>query len=55
MNWRNIKMQIEDFKKELAIKEDLLRKTIIIQYHLEGQIALLQDLIKKEEATNKTA
>jgi len=42
-------MTNEYFKKELLIKENLLQKTIIIQYHLEGQIALLQDLIKKEE------
>jgi len=46
-------MTNEDFKKELKIKQDLLNKTMAVQLQLEGQILLLQDLIKREESTAK--
>lgn len=42
-------MNIEDLEKELQAREKMYVNTYAILHQLEGQLALLRDLIKKEE------
>jgi hypothetical protein len=46
-------MEIKDLKEELGKKEELLKRTETIYIQLQGQIALLRDLIKKDEISVK--
>ena len=43
------KMTLEDLKKQLTEKEDLLKRAEATFHQLAGQIALLKDMIAKEE------
>ncbi len=42
-------MQIENLEQELQAREKMYAQTIVILHQLEGQLALLRDLIKKEK------
>ncbi len=42
-------MQIENLEQELQSREKMYAQTIVILHQLEGQLALLRDLIKKEK------
>jgi hypothetical protein len=43
-------MTIEDLKKQLLEKEENLKKVESVFYNLAGQVALLKELIQKEES-----
>lgn len=47
-------MKIENLEQELKAREKMHDQTIIILYQLEGQLALLRDLIKKEKEASPT-
>ncbi len=42
-------MNIEELKIELEQKESLMQRTALIYQQLQGQVALLHSLIKREE------
>ena len=46
-------MELEELKKQLAEKEIMKERTEVIFHQLNGQIALLRDIIKQEEEKNK--